>query len=98
MSQGQVPVPPPTSAPPTQSLMGNPLPLPKRVPAYPQSPVSHLILLPVCAIPSQGPVWGLLPLPLILMDLFTANMTKYTTTLTNEYSPSSRVPTFVVLP
>lgn len=81
MSQGQVPVPSPTSAPPTQCLMGNPLPLPKRVPTYPQSSASHLILPPY-SIPGsnvRSPSSAI-----ILMDLFTAKMTKYTTTLNQQ--------------
>lgn len=96
MSQGQVPVPPPASAPPTQSLVGNPLPLPKRVPTYPQFPSSHPATNVCYSIP--GPNVGPPSSAIILMDLFTAKMTKYTTTLTHENSPSFRVPTFEVLP
>ena len=62
MSQGQVPVPPPNSSPTNPEPNGkSPTPAKKGYP--PTSPASHLMLPPLCAIPSQGPMWGLLPLP-----------------------------------
>lgn len=70
----------------------------RRVHNLPITPtVSCLILPPVCVILTRGSrsLRGLLPPPLYSL---TAKMTKYTTTLTEEHSPSPAVPTFEVLP
>lgn len=98
MSQGQVPVPPPNSSPTYPEPNGkshNPAKKGTHLPTFPCIP-SHAAAIVCYSIP--GPNVGPPSSAMILMDLFTAKMTKYTTTLAIEYSPSSRVPTFEVLP
>lgn len=67
----------PTPAIPAQSLVRNPAPACK---GYIVPIVSCLILQPVCVILTQGSrsLWGPPSSAFILMDSFTAKMTKYT--------------------
>lgn len=90
----------PTPAVPAQSLVRNPAPAYK---GYIVPTVSCLVLQPACVILTRGVSHcggggAGASSAFILMDSFTAKMTKYTTILTKESSPSPAVPTFEVLP